>query len=103
MIAGEGRRGKLSVVVVGDENREFLFRLLSRLPGIDEEQDMAGSMPSAGRSTVSSSRRCSSLGGASASGELELPYRVRRKARIEDMRIHDLRHSHASHAVMRRR
>ena len=27
-------------------------------------------------------------------------YRVRREAGIEDARLHDLRHTHASHAVM---
>ena len=32
--------------------------------------------------------------------DLRLWYRVRREAGIEDVRIHDLRHSHASHAVM---
>ena len=32
--------------------------------------------------------------------ELGLWYRVRRKAGIEDVRLHDLRHSYASHAVM---
>ncbi len=31
---------------------------------------------------------------------LSLWYRVRREARIEDVRLHDLRHTHASHAVM---
>ena len=31
---------------------------------------------------------------------LELWYRVRREADIEDVRLHDLRHTHASHAVM---
>ena len=34
------------------------------------------------------------------SHELPLWYRVRREARIEDVRLHDLRHTHASHAVM---
>ena len=33
-------------------------------------------------------------------GELRLWYRVRREAGIEDVRLHDLRHTHASHAVM---
>ena len=32
--------------------------------------------------------------------ELWLWYRVRREACIEDVRLHDLRHTHASHAVM---
>ena len=32
--------------------------------------------------------------------DLRLWYRVRREAGIEDCRLHDLRHSHASHAVM---
>ena len=32
--------------------------------------------------------------------ELKLWYRVRREADIEDVRLHDLRHTHASHAVM---
>ena len=32
--------------------------------------------------------------------ELSLWYRVRREAGIEDVRLHDLRHTHASHAVM---
>lgn len=32
--------------------------------------------------------------------ELRLWYRVRREAGIEDCRLHDLRHTHASHAVM---
>ena len=32
--------------------------------------------------------------------DLALWYRVRREAGIEDVRIHDLRHTHASHAVM---
>ena len=32
--------------------------------------------------------------------ELALWYRVRREADIEDVRLHDLRHTHASHAVM---
>ena len=34
------------------------------------------------------------------SPDLTIWYRVRRKARIEDVRLHDLRHTHASHAVM---
>ncbi len=34
------------------------------------------------------------------SPELALWYRVRREAGIEDVRLHDLRHTHASHAVM---
>ena len=33
-------------------------------------------------------------------GPLSLWYRVRREAGIEDVRLHDLRHTHASHAVM---
>ena len=33
-------------------------------------------------------------------GDLRLWNRVRREAGIEDVRIHDLRHTHASHAVM---
>ena len=33
-------------------------------------------------------------------GALSLWYRVRREAGIEDVRLHDLRHTHASHAVM---
>ena len=32
--------------------------------------------------------------------ELSLWYRVRREAGFEDVRLHDLRHTHASHAVM---
>ena len=32
--------------------------------------------------------------------DIELWYRVRREAGIEDVRLHDLRHTHASHAVM---
>ena len=32
--------------------------------------------------------------------DLSLWYRVRREAGIEDVRLHDLRHTHASHAVM---
>jgi len=32
--------------------------------------------------------------------DLNLWYRVRREAGIEDVRLHDLRHTHASHAVM---
>ena len=31
---------------------------------------------------------------------LSLWHRVRRQADIEDVRLHDLRHTHASHAVM---
>ena len=31
---------------------------------------------------------------------LALWYRVRREAGVEDVRLHDLRHTHASHAVM---
>ena len=34
------------------------------------------------------------------SRNLALWYRVRREAGIEDVRLHDLRHTHASHAVM---
>ena len=34
------------------------------------------------------------------SDHLGLWYRVRREAGIEDVRLHDLRHTHASHAVM---
>ena len=34
------------------------------------------------------------------SDNLALWYRVRREAGIEDVRLHDLRHTHASHAVM---
>ena len=34
------------------------------------------------------------------SPDLRLWYRVRREAGIEDVRLHDLRHTHASHAVM---
>ena len=34
------------------------------------------------------------------SGELSLWYRVRRQTGIKDVRLHDLRHTHASHAVM---
>ena len=34
------------------------------------------------------------------SDNLALWYRVRREADIEDVRLHDLRHTHASHAVM---
>ena len=34
------------------------------------------------------------------SPDLSLWYRVRREAGIEDVRLHDLRHTHASHAVM---
>ena len=33
-------------------------------------------------------------------GHFRLWYRVRREAGIEDVRLHDLRHTHASHAVM---
>ena len=36
------------------------------------------------------------------SGELSLWRKVRREARIEGVRLHDLRHTFASHAVMRR-
>ena len=32
--------------------------------------------------------------------DIELWYRVRKEAGIEDVRLHDLRHSYASHAVM---
>ena len=32
--------------------------------------------------------------------DLALWYQVRREAGIEDVRLHDLRHTHASHAVM---
>ena len=32
--------------------------------------------------------------------ELPLWYRVRKEPGIEDVRLHDLRHTHASHAVM---
>jgi len=32
--------------------------------------------------------------------DLRFWYRVRREAGIEDVRLHDLRHTHASHAVM---
>ena len=32
--------------------------------------------------------------------DITLWYRVRREAGIEDVRLHDLRHAHASHAVM---
>ena len=34
------------------------------------------------------------------SSDLRLWYTVRREADIEDVRLHDLRHTHASHAVM---
>ena len=34
------------------------------------------------------------------SDNLALWYRVRREAGIKDVRLHDLRHTHASHAVM---
>ena len=33
-------------------------------------------------------------------GNLSLWYRIRREAGIEDVRLHDLRHTHATHAVM---
>ncbi len=36
------------------------------------------------------------------SSELSLWRKVRREARVEDVRLHDLRHTFASHAVMRR-
>ena len=38
--------------------------------------------------------------GRPCSDNLALWYRVRREAGIEDVRLHDLRHTHASHAVM---
>ena len=40
------------------------------------------------------------MGSRPRSGDLWLWYRVRREAGIEDCRLHDLRHTHASHAVM---
>ena len=38
--------------------------------------------------------------GGPRNGDLRLWYRVRREADIEDCRLHDLRHTHASQAVM---
>ena len=78
MIAGEGRRGEPSNVVARGE--------LAVVVVGDEDKDMAGNMPWASRSTVSSSRHCSSLDSASAGAS--------------GVRLHDLRHSVASHAAM---